>query len=77
MKIYVEKIRIEKGLSVRELSRMSDVAASHIINIENGNRAPTITILCKLARALNVHCNILFSYEQDDNVVLLPCDIVE
>lgn len=76
MKIYVEKIRLEKGLSLSELARKSGVAVSHIHNIENGSKIPTITVLCKLARALNVHCSVLFSCEKGDDIIL-PCDVVE
>lgn len=61
MKIYVEKVRIEKGMSLSELSRRSGVAVSHIYNIESGEKTPTITILCKLAKALGVDCSELFS----------------
>ena len=61
MKIFVEQHRLEKGLSLSELSRMSGVAVSHIHNIESGLKVPSITILCKLSKALNVPCGDLFS----------------
>jgi len=61
MKIFVEQFRLEKGLSLSELSRMSGVAVSHIHNIEGGHKIPTLTVLCKLARALEVPCSKLFS----------------
>lgn len=63
MKIFVEQIRLEKGLSLSELSKRSGVAISHIHNIENGSKIPTITILCKLAKALDVPCSNLYSCE--------------
>jgi len=61
MKIFVEKFRLEKGLSLSELSRRSGVAVSHIHNIEGGHRVPSITVLCKISKALNVACCDLFS----------------
>jgi len=61
MKIYVEKVRLEKRLTLAELSRLSGVATSHIYNIEAGNKIPTLTVLCKLAAALEVPAAELFS----------------
>ena len=61
MKIFVELYRLERKLSLSELSRMSGVAISHIHNIEGGLKVPSITILCKLSKALNVPCCDLFS----------------
>lgn len=61
MEIYLEKVRLEKNLSISELARISGVSKSHIHNIENGLRHPTIPAMCKLAIALNVPCSALFS----------------
>jgi len=63
MKIFLERYRIEKDLSLSELSRMSGVAVSHIHNIEAGNKAPTGPIMCKLSKALRVPCWDLFVCE--------------
>ena len=61
MRIFVEQYRIEKNLTLSELSRMSGVAKSHISNIESGDKTPTIKTLCKLSKALDVPCCQLFS----------------
>lgn len=66
MKIYVEKVRIEKKMSLAELSRRSGVAVSHLHNIENGNKIPTIKVLCAIAKALDVPCCELFSCEEEE-----------
>ena len=63
MKIYVEKYRLEKGLSLSELARKSAIAKSHLSYIENGETSPTIDTLCKISKALNVPCSDLFSCE--------------
>lgn len=59
---YVREIRESKGLSQIQLSKLSGVSASHIGYIENGEREPTISILCKLAIALEVEVTELFKY---------------
>lgn len=63
MKIFIEKVRLEKGLSLSELARMSGVAKSHISNIESGEKYPTLPTLCKIAKALDVPAASLFSCE--------------
>lgn len=59
---FVREIREKKGLSQEQLSRLSGVSASHIGYIENGEREPTISVLCRLAKALNVSILELFEY---------------
>lgn len=65
MKLYVEKVRLEKKMTLAELSRRSGVAISHLHNIENGNKTPTITILCKIAKGLKVPCEELYSCDEE------------
>lgn len=64
MKLYVEKVRLEKKMTLAELSRKSGVAVSHLYNIESGIKIPTITILCKIAKALEVPCEDLYSCDE-------------
>ena len=63
LKIYIREIREERGLSHEKLSKQSGVSSSHIGYLENGEREPTISVLCKLAKALNVDIKDLFKYE--------------
>jgi len=64
MKIHIRKVRTEKGMSIRELSAASDIALSHIYNIENERKIPSLTVLCKIADALDVHAAELFSCDK-------------
>lgn len=41
------------GLSQAELARNTEVAASHISNLENGKANPTLSLLVQLADGLN------------------------
>jgi len=63
MKIFVEQIRLKKKLTLSELSRRSGVAVSHIHGIEAGTRIPSITVICKLSKGLDVSPYDLFSCE--------------
>lgn len=60
---FIREIREKKGLSQEQLSRLSGVSASHIGYIENGEREPTVSVLCRLAKAFNVSILDLFKYE--------------
>lgn len=51
----LKNIRINKKIGIRELERISGVANSTIINIENGKyKNPTIITIMKLAKALDI-----------------------
>lgn len=65
MKIYIEEKRLEKGLSLSELARMSGIAKSHLAYIESGESIPTLVTLCKIARALGVPAAELFSCDNE------------
>lgn len=52
---YIRKKRMERGLSARELARRSGVSQPYLSQLENGkNENPSIEILKKLAKALNI-----------------------
>lgn len=51
-----------KKMSLRELSKKSDVSKTQINDIENGNTHPTILTLCQLAEALELKPEDLYSY---------------
>lgn len=61
MNLYLDIVRAEKNMSIRALSEKSGVAKSHIQRIEAGETNPTIETMCKLAKALDVSVNELFS----------------
>jgi len=60
MKINLAQIRQEKQLTTRQLAKLSGVSHAQITQIENGNSNPTISTMCKLAKALNVKITELF-----------------
>ena len=64
MKIFVQKFRLARNWSLADLSQKSGVSSSHINDIENGIKNPTIQVLCKLAKALGVPCSELFDCDE-------------
>lgn len=63
LKMHVWELRNEKGLSLHQLADMSQLSKSHINEVENGHAMPTIDTLCKLANALGVKVEDLYSCE--------------
>jgi transcriptional regulator with XRE-family HTH domain len=61
MIIRLAQIRLEKDLTLHQLSELSGVSKTQINDIENGKTFPTIKVLCALAKALQVPVTDLFS----------------
>ena len=51
---YLNKLRTEQRVGVRELGRAVDVTGMHISNMEKGKSLPSPELIVKLANALNV-----------------------
>lgn len=66
--IRLREIRERRGLTQMELSQLAGVSQSIISNIENGCVSPTVRVLQKLARALDVSVIEFFSEDQSENV---------
>ncbi|MBU1570408.1 MAG: helix-turn-helix transcriptional regulator [Proteobacteria bacterium] len=60
---HVKKIREKLGLSQEELAERADVHPSYIGIIERGEKTPSIHTIEKLAAALNVSMQFLFSFQ--------------
>jgi transcriptional regulator with XRE-family HTH domain len=56
----VRKIRLDKGLSQEALAYNADLDRTYIPSIEKGERNVSITVIEKIAKALNVKISILF-----------------
>ena len=62
--LKIKEIRTEKGLTQKELSKLSGVSESYIGDLERNEKEPTISILCRIAKALEVDIKELFTYEE-------------
>ena len=52
---YLNKLRTEQRIGVRELGRAVDVTGMHISNMEKGKSLPSPELIVKLATALDVN----------------------
>ncbi|WP_138091000.1 helix-turn-helix domain-containing protein [Halalkalibacterium halodurans] len=64
----LKKLRLEKGYSLQQLAKLSNVNASYIHRLEQGNRnRPSFTIIMQLAEALKVDVIELIGNELKKN----------
>lgn len=61
MKNNLQKIRWEKNLSQKTLSQKSGVSQSVISSVENGLTTPNLSTALRLAKALGVSVEEIFS----------------
>lgn len=64
---HIKEIRIKKNISQKQLAEMSGVSKSYISELENNTYCPSILVMCKLADALKVDINKLFTYKNEKN----------
>lgn len=61
--ILLKEIREQKRISLEQLSKISGISKSHLNYIERQEKEPTITILIKIAKALNIGIKDLYKVE--------------
>ena len=54
IEILLKRIREEKRISLEELASKTGISKSHLSYIERNEKEPTISMLCRIAIALNV-----------------------
>lgn len=62
IKFYVDQVRIKKGLSIRALAARANIAKSYLQRIEAGEASPSLEVMCRLAKALDVPITDLFEF---------------
>jgi len=61
--LRIKKFRLERGLSQEALAHKADLDRTYIPSIEKGERNVSITVIEKIAMALNVKISVLFDEE--------------
>ena len=60
MKILLDEIMYKKNLSVNQVSQLTGIPHTTIVDIKNGNSSPRMDTMEKLAKGLLVHITDLF-----------------
>ena len=60
MPILLRHWRTRRGYSVRALAKRAGVGYVTVVRIENEQMSPTVAMLEKLAKALDIHITALF-----------------
>ncbi len=63
VKILLKEVRTKRGISLRQLEEMSGVSRAHLNAIELQHKEPRISILIKVAKALEVSIEELYEVE--------------
>lgn len=61
----LREIRLEKGITQKQLARLSGLSQTHISELELKKERPTITAWESLANALHVHPNCFIEIIED------------
>ena len=56
----IRRIRIEKKISIVQLSVESGISRSHLFYIETKRTSPSLDTLAKIAKAMNLHIKDFF-----------------
>lgn len=59
----LKKYREKSGLTAEKLAYEFGISKSYISEIENEKKLPTLKMLLKISKALNIDINQLFSYD--------------
>jgi transcriptional regulator with XRE-family HTH domain len=70
----IRSIRKERGLTLKELERVSGFSATHISEIERGKTSPTIGALIKISTALGKDTSYFLEEEQLSEVAVVRRD---
>lgn len=60
----LKELRLERNLTQKKLGIKSYMQDSQICNLEKGNREPSLSMLLRLANALEVDMNTLTGYDK-------------
>lgn len=56
----LKQIRKEKNMSLSELSKKSGISTTHINDVENNLKSPSLLVAVLLAKSLNIHITELY-----------------
>lgn len=64
IEMLLYEVRKKKGYSLQQLSKLTGISTSHLNYIEKNEKEPTISVLVRIAIALNVKVDELYKIIQ-------------
>jgi transcriptional regulator with XRE-family HTH domain len=66
----VQSLRVDRGLTLRELADRSDVSVSMLSSVERGEKAPTVVVLDRIATGLDIPLVSLVAEPDAERVIV-------
>jgi transcriptional regulator with XRE-family HTH domain len=66
----IQTLRVDRGLTLRELADRSDVSVSMLSSVERGEKAPTVVVLDRIAAGLDVTLVLLVAEPDAERVIV-------
>ena len=63
VEILLKQVRLKKRYSLEELAKLTGISSSHLNYIERNEKEPSISMLLRIAIALNVDIKELYKIE--------------
>lgn len=60
IEVLVRKVRTDKKVTLSGLARRSGVSVAHLSDIENERKSPSLLVMVRIAKALNVPITDLY-----------------
>jgi len=67
----IKKVRLEKGLTLKDVEARSGVSATHVSEVERGLTSPTVGVLTRIAAALDTEPSHLVALEASPHEVVV------
>ena len=70
----IRRLRLERGLTLKQLEESAGLSATHLSEIERGNTSPTLGALVRIARSLDRDPSYFVESEEREEILHLPLE---
>lgn len=70
----IKSVRMEKGITAKDLAEKAEVTPGYISQIERNLISPSLSVLMRIAEAIEIPLVSLFSQEEQEQVTVIPKD---
>ncbi len=67
----IKRLRLERGLNLVDVANSTGFTKGYLSKVENSQKAPPVSTLLRLAKALGVHISAIFSEEETKTTITL------